>query len=125
MHGSLHVLRPSLMYWPLQPGGFARWRTSPSGVHGTIKVETTNVGMVGWSGGGNRAVLTMARYGDRFPGLKWYASWESPVLGSRHRNGNISSATPTTIPPLGLWISTACVTAPKCRCGYGRFRDSR
>jgi hypothetical protein len=49
---------------------------------GTIKVETTNVGLVGWSGGGNRAVLTMARYGDRFPGLKWYASWESPMLAS-------------------------------------------
>jgi para-nitrobenzyl esterase len=49
---------------------------------GDIKVQTTNVGMVGWSGGGNRAVLTVARYGDRFPGLKWYASWESPMLST-------------------------------------------
>jgi len=49
---------------------------------GDIKVQTTNVGMVGWSGGGNRAVLTMARYGDRFPGVKWYASWESPMLST-------------------------------------------
>ena len=49
---------------------------------GSIKVQTANVGVVGWSAGGNRAVLTMARYGDRFPRLKWYASWESPVLGT-------------------------------------------
>ena len=55
---------------------------SIEGYTGNIKVQTTNVGMVGWSGGGNRAVLTMARYGERFPGLKWYASWESPMLGS-------------------------------------------
>ena len=40
---------------------------SIEGFTGDIKVQTTNVGMVGWSGGGNRAVLTMARYGDRFP----------------------------------------------------------
>jgi hypothetical protein len=49
---------------------------------GNIKVETANVGMVGWSAGGNRAMLAMARYGDRFPSLKWYASWESPVLSA-------------------------------------------
>jgi len=55
---------------------------SIEGYTGTIKVQTANVGMVGWSGGGNRAVLTMARYGDRFPGVKWYASWESPMLSS-------------------------------------------
>jgi hypothetical protein len=55
---------------------------SIEGYTGNIKVQTTNIGMVGWSGGGIRAVLTMALYGDRFPGLKWYASWESPVLGS-------------------------------------------
>jgi len=55
---------------------------SIEGYTGDIKVQTTNVGLVGWSGGGNRAVLTMARHGERFPGLKWYASWESPMLGS-------------------------------------------
>ena len=55
---------------------------SIEGYTGSIKVQTANVGMVGWSAGGNRAVLTMARYGERFPGLKWYASWESPMLGS-------------------------------------------
>jgi hypothetical protein len=49
---------------------------------GNIKAQTANVGVVGWSAGGNRAVLTLARFGDRFPRLKWYASWESPVLGT-------------------------------------------
>jgi hypothetical protein len=55
---------------------------SIGGHTGDVKADTANVGLVGWSAGGNRAVLTMARYGDRFPGLKWYASWESPVLSS-------------------------------------------
>jgi hypothetical protein len=55
---------------------------SIEGYTGNIKVQAANVGMVGWSAGGNRAVLTMARYGERFPGLNWYASWESPMLGS-------------------------------------------
>ena len=48
----------------------------------TIKAATSNVGIVGWSAGGNLATLTMARHGERFPGLAWYASWESPVLSS-------------------------------------------
>jgi hypothetical protein len=42
---------------------------------------TGNAGVVGWSFGGNLAVLAMARHGERFSGLKWYASWESPILG--------------------------------------------
>jgi hypothetical protein len=53
---------------------------SIGGYTGAIKALTANVGIVGWSAGGNRAVLTMARYGDRFLGVKWYASWESPML---------------------------------------------
>jgi hypothetical protein len=36
---------------------------------GAVKALTANVDVVGWSAGGNRAVLTGARYGDRFPGL--------------------------------------------------------
>jgi hypothetical protein len=53
---------------------------SIDGYTGDVKAYTANVGLVGWSAGGNRAVLTIARYRDRFPGLKWYASWESPML---------------------------------------------
>lgn len=47
---------------------------------GDLKIAPGNVGLIGWSAGGNRAIITMARHGDRFPGLRWYASWESPVL---------------------------------------------
>lgn len=47
---------------------------------GSIRVAEGNVGVIGWSAGGNRAIITMARHGDRFPGLRWFASWESPVL---------------------------------------------
>ena len=61
---------------------------SIEGHTGDVKVDTANVGLVGWSAGGNRAVLTMARYGDRFPGLKWYASWESPMLSIGDSGGS-------------------------------------
>jgi hypothetical protein len=82
---------------------------------GAVKALTANVCVVGWSAGGNRAVLTMARYGDRFPGLKWYASWESPMLS----------------PVDGGWGTTYqfkhCATARKCHfgCGSVRSRQSR
>jgi hypothetical protein len=43
-----------------------------------MKALTQDAGAVGWSMGGVIAVEAIARYGERFPGLKWYASWESP-----------------------------------------------
>lgn len=49
---------------------------------GPTKALTTNVGVIAWSAGGNLAMLTMARHGERFRDLAWYASWESPVLSS-------------------------------------------
>lgn len=48
---------------------------------GTVTALIDNAGVIGWSFGGNLAVLAMARYGERFPGLRWYASWETPILG--------------------------------------------
>jgi hypothetical protein len=51
------------------------------GYVGGKRAMTENAGIVGWSFGGNIAVLAMSRYGQRFPGLKWYASWVSPILG--------------------------------------------
>jgi hypothetical protein len=50
------------------------------GYVGKVKVATADAGILGLSYGGNIAVLAMARYGERFPGLKWFASWESPML---------------------------------------------
>jgi hypothetical protein len=49
---------------------------------GTVRALTSNVGVVGYSFGGNLAILAMARHGKRFPGLRWYASWETPILGA-------------------------------------------
>jgi hypothetical protein len=49
---------------------------------GPTKALTTNVGVIAWSAGGNLAMLTMARHGERFRDLAWYASWESPVMSS-------------------------------------------
>ena len=59
-----------------------------------VKVLTTNVGVVGWSFGGVSAVRAMAEHGDRFPLLKWYASWESPFVILEGDYGNVFRANP-------------------------------
>jgi hypothetical protein len=43
-----------------------------------IKALKSNVGLVGSSHGGNASGLAMARHGEEFPNLAWYASMESP-----------------------------------------------
>lgn len=43
-----------------------------------MKVLTNNVGIVGSSHGGNACGLSMAKHGNEFPNLAWYASMESP-----------------------------------------------
>lgn len=40
---------------------------------------TENVGMIGYSNGGNLAVTTLAHYGDELGNLKWLVTWESPI----------------------------------------------
>jgi hypothetical protein len=45
---------------------------------GGIKVLKSNCGVVGSSHGGNACGLVMARHGEEFPDLAWYASMESP-----------------------------------------------
>jgi hypothetical protein len=61
---------------------------------GAMHVLTENVGVIGWSMGGNLAVLAMAQYGERFPNLRWYASWESPFLGQTEDRGSVAEANP-------------------------------
>ena len=124
---------------------------SIDGHTGDVKADTANVGLVGWSAGGNRAVLTMARYGDRFPGLKWYASWESPMfsIGDAEGAGTIYQPNPfydasagtvdlnrlrySADMPLWVWPPEGPPCAPDCPRGglylegdgNGRFtRDS-
>lgn len=45
---------------------------------GRVRVLTTNVGLVGLSHGGNACGAVMGLYGQDFPKLRWYVSWESP-----------------------------------------------
>lgn len=40
---------------------------------------TDNVGVVGYSNGGNLAITTLAHYGDELGNLKWLVTWESPI----------------------------------------------
>jgi hypothetical protein len=52
------------------------------------------VGIIGWSFGGNLAVQAMAQFGSRFPRLSWYASWESPFLGTNEDRGSVMEPNP-------------------------------
>jgi hypothetical protein len=61
---------------------------------GPVTALTDQAGVIGWSLGGNLAVCAMARYGDRFPNLKWYVSWESPFLGTTEDRGSVAQANP-------------------------------
>ena len=45
---------------------------------GNIKILKSNYGLLGSSHGGNACGLVMARHGEEFPDLSWYASMESP-----------------------------------------------
>ncbi|MFO7890726.1 MAG: aryl-sulfate sulfotransferase [bacterium] len=38
-----------------------------------------NIGLVGWSNGGNTNICAAGMYGEHFPGLAWILNWESPV----------------------------------------------
>lgn len=68
-----------------------------------MKVLTSNVGIVGSSHGGNACGLAMAKHGNEFPNLAWYASMESPYgegaanveLGG-HESGVNPAYDPTT-----------------------------
>jgi hypothetical protein len=46
-----------------------------------IKVTNKNVGIVGWSNGGNIALVTLAKYASDLDSIAWIAFYESP-LGS-------------------------------------------
>ena len=61
---------------------------------GAVKALKDNTGVIGWSLGGNLAVMAMAEYGERFPNLRWYASWESPFLGTTEDRGSVAEANP-------------------------------
>ena len=91
---------------------------------GSTKVLTTNVGVIGWSAGGNLATLAMARHGEQFRDLAWYASWESPVLcTSDVGSGSIYQANRFYDPATGRVDYSRLGTVLTCRCGSGPLRD--
>lgn len=90
---------------------------------GSTKVLATNVGVIGWSTGGNLATLTMARHGEQFRDLAWYTSWESPVLFQTLVREAFTKRIDSTIRPQAESITDGYGTVLKCRCGSGRLRD--
>ncbi|HEY9717699.1 MAG TPA: hypothetical protein V6C69_09535 [Trichormus sp.] len=45
-----------------------------------VPVNINNVGVVGWSNGGNAAIITMAKFSEKLaPAIKWLAFYESSV----------------------------------------------
>ncbi|MCK5145402.1 aryl-sulfate sulfotransferase [bacterium] len=44
-----------------------------------VSPDYTNVGLVGWSNGGNTNICTVGIHGADIPGLAWILNWESPV----------------------------------------------
>jgi hypothetical protein len=56
-----------------------------------VKVSADNIGIVGWSNGGNVALVTMTKYASELQFLSWATFYESP-LGSMFFPPNLGSA---------------------------------
>ncbi|MBM3359712.1 MAG: hypothetical protein FJY54_18620 [Betaproteobacteria bacterium] len=70
-----------------------------------LTVLTNNVGLVGSSHGGNASGMAMAKFGDEFPNLAWYASMESPYgegAANVELGGHESGLNPAYDPKTGL-----------------------
>jgi hypothetical protein len=70
-----------------------------------VRVLTNNVGIVGSSHGGNACGLAMARHGQEFPNLAWYASMESPYgegAANVELGGHESGVNPAYDPKTGV-----------------------
>ncbi|MCX7012587.1 MAG: hypothetical protein NTW86_08495 [Candidatus Sumerlaeota bacterium] len=67
---------------------------------GAVRVLASNVGIAGFSHGGNACGAVMALHGEEIPELAWYVSWESPYgegmvgeeLGSPRDGGRVNPA---------------------------------
>jgi hypothetical protein len=74
-----------------------------------VRVSNTNVGIVGWSNGGNIALITLDKYAHDLENISWIAFYESPigslffppslggiddlVLNSHYREGSAATGT--------------------------------
>jgi hypothetical protein len=56
-----------------------------------VKVSKDNIGLVGWSNGGNIALVTMAKYASELQFISWVSFYESPI-GSIFYPPNLGSA---------------------------------
>ncbi len=56
-----------------------------------VKISKDNVGIMGWSNGGNIALVTMGKYADELQFLSWAAFYETP-LGSMFFPPNLGSS---------------------------------
>jgi hypothetical protein len=56
-----------------------------------VKVSADNIGIMGWSNGGNIAIVTMAKYADDLQFIGWAAFYESPI-GSMSFPPNLGSS---------------------------------
>ncbi|MBC7188252.1 MAG: T9SS type A sorting domain-containing protein [Calditrichaeota bacterium] len=73
---------------------------------------STNVGMVGWSNGGNATLGVAGVHGSELTGLAWIVNWESPVgdgMANAECGGRLASPYPNPLvnpaydPNSGMW----------------------
>jgi hypothetical protein len=55
-----------------------------------VKISGTDIGIIGWSNGGNIALVTMAKYAANLSWLRWAAFYECPI-GSMFNPPNLGS----------------------------------
>jgi len=75
------------------------------GLTGGITPLYSNVGLCGWSNGGNAAITTAGAFAHDLVGLAWIANWESPV-GDGMPNveaGEKGQVNPAYDPNTGTW----------------------
>jgi len=77
---------------------------------GDVNPLYTNVGLCGWSNGGNATISTAGAFGDELKGLAWIVNWESPVGDGMPNveaggamNGMNPSLNPAYNPDTGTW----------------------
>jgi hypothetical protein len=72
----------------------------------SIKPMYTNVGLCGWSNGGNATISTAGALGDEIKDLAWIVNWESPVgdgMPNVEAGGKTGGLNPAYNPDDGTW----------------------
>lgn len=72
---------------------------------GSVAPSSSNVGLCGWSNGGNATLTTAGMFGGELAGLAWIVNWESPVgdgMPSVEAGGK-GNPNPAYDPSTGSW----------------------